>query len=140
MAVRGLPPSDTNRTYTSEIRFYQHSSFAWLVREAQSEAVVEIGLPLRVSGSQDADEIPQVLDHRPDVVLGERGRWTTSLEFLLRAPSLGLDPADPSGDDSRIRSGLQRLPVAGESGVAVREGPQGVKGSESTIRGSRSRR
>jgi hypothetical protein len=78
------PPSDTNRTYTPEVRFHQHSSLARLVRKAEPETVVEIGLPLRVSATQNADEIPQALDHRPDVVLGERGHWTTSPEFLLR--------------------------------------------------------
>jgi len=108
------------------MHFYLHSSLARRVRKAESETVVEIGLPLSVSGPQIADEIPQALDHRPDVVLGERGGWTTSPEFLLRAPSLGLDLGDPSGDDSRIRSGLQRLPVAGESGVTVHQGPYGV--------------
>src|SRR5215207_6831415 len=67
--------SDTNRTYTSEIRFYQHSSLARLVDEAQSEALVESGPLLRVGGLQDADKIRHAFDHRPDVVLGELGRW-----------------------------------------------------------------
>jgi hypothetical protein len=78
VAVWRLRPSDTNRTYTPEVRFYQHSSLARLVGKAEPETDIQIGLPLRVSGTQKADEILQALDHRPDVVLGERGHWTTS--------------------------------------------------------------
>src|SRR6266542_3380810 len=115
------PPSDTNRTYTSEIRFHQHSSLARFVGEAQSEALVESGFLLRFSYLQDANEILEALDHRPDVVLGERRRWTALPELLLSRSSLSLDLADPPGDDGRVRSGLQRFPVAGESGVAVDE-------------------
>ena len=87
VAVRRLRSSDTNRTYTSEIRFYQHSSLARLICEAQSEALVEVRFLLRVSGLQDADEILEALDHRPDVVFGERGRRTAPVEFLLGRPT-----------------------------------------------------
>ena len=119
--VNAVCPSDTNRTYTSRIRFYQHPSLAWLVGEAQSEAVVKIGLLRWFSCLQDADEIAEALHHRPDVVLGERRRWTTSAEFHLGRPPLTLDLADPPGDDGGVGSGFERLPIAGKSGVAAGE-------------------
>jgi hypothetical protein len=85
------PPSDTNRTYTSEISFYQHPSIVWFVGEGQSDALVQSGLLLLFSGIQDADEIPEALHHRSDVVFGERRRWTASAELLLGRPCFGLD-------------------------------------------------
>ena len=115
------PPSDTNRTYTSEIRFNQHSSLARLVGEGQSKALVESGLLCRISGLEN--EIPNDFDHRSEVALGERWHWATSREFILGRPPVGLDLADPPGDDGGVCSGLEGLPVAGESGVTVREGP-----------------
>ena len=115
------PPSDTNRTYTSEIRFYQHSSPARFVLEGQSEALVKSSLLRRLSRLQDANEIREALDDRADVVGGESGRWATSPEFFLGRPPLSLDLADPLGHDGRVCSGLERLPVAGESGVTVDE-------------------
>jgi hypothetical protein len=119
--VNSRTPSDTNRTYTSEIRFYQHSSLARLVLEGQPEVLVESGLLLRFSGLQDADEIREALDHRSDVVLGKRRRWTVSAELLLGRRFLSLDFTDPPGDDGRVRPGLERFPVAGESGITVDE-------------------
>jgi hypothetical protein len=66
------PPSDTNRTFTSEIRFYQHSSRARFVLEGQSETLVESSRLRRLSCTHDANEVPEVLDHHPDVVVCEQ--------------------------------------------------------------------
>jgi hypothetical protein len=49
--VKPDTPSDTNWTYTSEIRFYQHSSLARFVLEGQSETLVKRGLLRRFSRS-----------------------------------------------------------------------------------------
>jgi hypothetical protein len=42
-----------------------------------------------------------------------------SAELLVGRPTLSLDLADPSGDDGRVCSGLERLAIAGESGITV---------------------
>src|SRR5512132_2750559 len=115
------PPSDTNRTYTAQVRFYQHSSFARLEGKGQSQALVESSFLRRFSRLQDAHEICDALDHRADVVLGERRRRTAPTELLLGGRLLSLDLADPPGDDRRFRAGLERLPVAGESGITIDE-------------------
>jgi len=48
-------------------------------------------------------------------------------ELLLGRSSLGLDLSDPRGDDDRVGSGLERFPVAGESGVAVDKSLSGCR-------------
>jgi hypothetical protein len=125
VAPRSHPTSDTNRTYTSEVRLYQHSSLARLVREGQSEALVESGLLQRFCGLQGVDEMADALHQGSDVVLGEHRSRTAPSEILFGPPALRLDLADPPADHGGVGSGLERLPVAGESGVTVREGPAG---------------
>jgi len=104
VAVRRLRSSDTNRTYTSEIRFYQHSSLARLICEAQSEALVEVRFLLRVSGLQDADEIAAAVGPRADLDRGRRGPG--SWGSLQSGPS-----SDPSSDPASVTpSDHQRSP------------------------------
>jgi len=57
------------------------------------------GLLLRFSCLQDANEVPEALDHRPDVVLGEHRHWTALAELLLGGPAFGLDLAKLRIDD-----------------------------------------
>jgi hypothetical protein len=67
--------------------------------------------------------VTEALDQRPDVVRGERRRWTAPAELLLGRPALGLDLADPPGDDCRVGPCLKRLAVAREARVTVRKDP-----------------
>ena len=103
--VRYGPPTRTGRTPPRSAST-STPSLARLVLEGQSEALVETSLLRRLSRPQDADEILEALDHRPDVVLGESWRWAAPAELLLGRPPLSLNLADPLGDDGRVCSGL----------------------------------
>ncbi len=96
--------------------------------EPQSQVAVDVELVFGPGLTQDGDHVAESLDDGDDSFLREAVRAVDvrclldSSVFAFGALALGLRFGDPGGDHGRVRAGVQHRPVAGQLGVARRDG------------------
>jgi hypothetical protein len=118
------PPSDTH-LYPTRERLDGDLSIR-VVREADPELRVEVGLVLRISLSEDVDDVAQGLDQCSRLGLRELAVGNHATELCLGGLSLSLDIGDPlrNGGDClafvQERSRALEPPVTGSDLIAKR--------------------
>ncbi|MEO3852770.1 hypothetical protein ABGB09_35005 [Streptomyces sp. B8F3] len=109
-----------------ELGLHTHQLTFGLVDQLQAEVLVDLGFRFRLRGGEDSPDRAQRFDHGVDLLLGHRALPGTlgTLSNCLCTP--GLHFVGPSRDEFRVGAGFQRLPVAGQLGVALGDHPLGL--------------